>query len=99
LGGLANHPLPPASERAQVVASLQNTITKMAAMAKKQPMSTIKFEGYDFAMTPNVAIGYMERDLKSVKMRVIRTEIQKKTRADLAGYGGDRHSNCWIDVS
>ena len=49
----------------------------MEVMQKEEPTRTLKFEGTEYAMTPNVALTFLQKDLKSAKTRCLETTIKK----------------------
>jgi Zn-dependent protease with chaperone function len=62
---------------AQAIASIQTAITEMQEMQRENPMQMLKYEGAAYSMTPNVALTFLERDLKSAKTRALETTIKK----------------------
>ena len=64
-------------DEAQEIASIQSAITKMEVMQKENPMQTFKFEGTQYSMTPNVALTFLEKDLKAAKNQGLLATIQQ----------------------
>lgn len=61
----------------QVITSIQNDIAQMELMQKDHPMQTRKLEGYEYSMTPNVAIIFLEKELKAAQLRSLLKTTQK----------------------
>ena len=68
---------------AQAIAEIQNAITEIQVMEKENPTQTLQLEGAQYAMTPNVALTFLEKDLKSAKNRDLESTL-KKALAPLA---------------